>query len=469
MLSKAFADPRYIRINGKPVFISRVRDRATLHGWRHIASVLGLPSLYLVARCELQSKDGLAPGFDAIMEDPTLGVDVNAVMDVPLIDVNFRGDIYDYSEIMERCCAPIESACVTFRNVITGWDTEPSNPGKSLSFRGSSPALYAGWLDRCCHEARQQPTQERLVFVNSWNDWMAGAHLEPDHRFGYAYLNATANVLRSYYCDESTNQLVKNINAKFSRKSDTAIIFHCFHEDLIVPIFEEYLSRVSGADLIVTARADISYRAVEEMSNRFTNIFIDVHENRGRDIRPFLFALRRVQSLEYRFACKLHTKKTPYAGNGGGELWRETLMRTLLGASDSVLQVRERFDAENDVGLLVPSGSLTELHELRHHIDNTFWLDRLLERMKKTDLIENYAFSFPAGSMFWFRVDALDGLDDLAFGDDEFEQELGQRDGTLAHALERLIVLYALEKGYKTREIDVTKRSSTQDDESRRC
>jgi lipopolysaccharide biosynthesis protein len=99
---------------------------------------------------------------------------------------------------------------------------------------------------------------------------------------------------------------------------------------------------------------------------------------------------------------------------------------------------------------------LENLEEVRHHIDNTFWLDRLLGALDRTDLIGNYKLSFAAGSMYWFRVSALDGFDKLVLPEDAFENELGQRDGMLAHALERLTALYALAKGYRTEEIDVT-------------
>jgi hypothetical protein len=467
LLSEIFADRRYIRIGGKPMLVlSGALGVSTVQGWRQKAQLIGLTGFYLVARCESASTKSLI-GFDAVIEDPTLGVDINAVSDMPLIDLNFRGDVYSYPEIMEKYSAPTESSHVDFRNVVVGWDTEPRTPSASRSFAGSTPALFARWLDRCCRHTLRQKPEERFIFVSSWNDWAAGAHLEPDHRFGYAYLNAMANVLRSYHRDESAEALVRSINRDFSPSSDTAIIFHCFHEDLINPIFDEYLSQVGKADLFVTAPVDISYHAIEEMKQRFPNIFFDIHENRGRDIRPFLFALRRIQSLGYTFGCKIHTKKTPHAGEGKGEMWRNTLMRTLLGASDGAEQVRRRFNNEADLGLLVPSGSLMELNELRHHIDNTFWLDRLLDRMNRKDLIDNYIFLFPAGSMFWFRVQALAGLDDLVLSDDAFEQELGQRDGTLAHAVERLIGLYAVQKGYQTHEINVATQVNSCTDESR--
>lgn len=89
------------------------------------------------------------------------------------------------------------------------------------------------------------------------------------------------------------------------------------------------------------------------------------------------------------------------------------------------------------------------------HVRNTFWLNRLLYRIQRTDLVGKYAFSFPAGSMYWFRVAALSGLDDLILQHDEFERELGQADGALHHAVERLIGLYAETRGYKMTEVSL--------------
>jgi lipopolysaccharide biosynthesis protein len=152
----------------------------------------------------------------------------------------------------------------------------------------------------------------------------------------------------------------------------------------------------------------------------------------------------------------VHTKKTPQDQDGAGELRRAQLMDQLLGGMNSAARVLQQFNEDEGLGLLVPKVSVEDLRHLRNHIDNTFWLDRLLDRMGRRDLIGNYAFTFPAGSMFWFRVDALDGFDNLALDGDAFEPELGQRDGTMAHALERLVLLYATQKGYRTREIDVS-------------
>jgi lipopolysaccharide biosynthesis protein len=425
-LKSVFSDPRYIRIDDKPVFICRAEKvpdvPAAARRWRTRVAEMGFRGVYLVALGSPGYNDPASFSFDAILEDP------------------FR----------EGFSGIANSPSVTFKNVVAGGYEEHGTPSP---FSGATPALYARWLNQCCQSTMLRPPEERVLFITTWNDWARGAHLEPDRRMGYAYLHATANVLRYYHNDSSTQALIENINATFRPTSKAAIILHCYYEDLVTPIFDQYLSRTRGADLFVTVRFDVSRDAIQEMRKRVPNIFFMRQENRGRDIRPFLFALRHIRSLGYSIACKVHTKKTPQAEHGVGELWREKLISPLLGSLDSVDRAVRLFSQEPDLGLLAPTGSVTDLRVQQHHSENTYWLDSMLDRMQRHDLVGKYMFTFPAGSMYWFRVEALAGFDDMLLEEDAFEYELGQRDGTLAHAAERLVALYAQQKGYSMKEV----------------
>ena len=63
----------------------------------------------------------------------------------------------------------------------------------------STPERYRRWLDRACSRAVADPDPEtHLVFINAWNEWGEGAYLEPDLRYGYAYIEATKAVARRY-------------------------------------------------------------------------------------------------------------------------------------------------------------------------------------------------------------------------------------------------------------------------------
>jgi len=63
-------------------------------------------------------------------------------------------------------------------------------------FADSSPEKYSRWLAKSCEYAARHGQEERLVFINAWNEWGESACLEPDARNGFAYLNATGAVLQ---------------------------------------------------------------------------------------------------------------------------------------------------------------------------------------------------------------------------------------------------------------------------------
>ena len=85
-----------------------------------------------------------------------------------------------------------------FSRCMSKLDNEARKPGKGVCFTGSTPDLYGAWLlEACTFAARNFEADERLVFINAWNEWAEGAYLEPDRRFGFAYLVKTAQVLNA--------------------------------------------------------------------------------------------------------------------------------------------------------------------------------------------------------------------------------------------------------------------------------
>jgi lipopolysaccharide biosynthesis protein len=116
-----------------------------------------------------------------------------------LLDPGFRGRVRSYSAMAETTMTfPNTDAYKVFHGVCPGWDNEARRPGRGSTFIGSSPQTYGLWLDDACRKAlRASDPEERIVFVNAWNEWAEGAHLEPDRHYGYAYLRETARVVAS--------------------------------------------------------------------------------------------------------------------------------------------------------------------------------------------------------------------------------------------------------------------------------
>lgn len=454
----ALLDPRYIKVNNKPVLIVY---RATLlpnaaetaQRWRELAQQAGLPGLYLVAAKAFEITDPRPFGFDAAVEFPPHQVQASEISQKKtFINADFSGKIYNYRDIAEKYASHQEDRFTNFKTVMPSWDNEARKPGKGHIFDGADPGSYAKWLDLAAQTTITHKRSERLLFVNAWNEWAEGAHLEPDRHYGYAYLHATASVLRNL-CPPDIDTAIAQLNQNFKKQHEAVVILHLYYDDLIDGIFSKYLSALqSSCDLVVTVRPDVSQHSLDHIKHFFPNVYFMRGHNRGRDIRPFIQALKTVTELGYQYVCKLHSKKSIHRDDGGE--WRDALFGDLVGSAQLVQATVTRFQQDAALGILAPSGSLMPLADASTHIDNREWLNALLHRQGKSELIGGYDILFPAGSMYWARVCALQDLLNPKIIDlEEFEFEAGQRDGTLAHAIERLVALMAKNAGYSVREV----------------
>ncbi len=112
---------------------------------------------------------------------------------------HFKGKFFSYLECKSKLLQQLTTEYVHFPGLIPAWGNTPRVQERATIFAGSSPATYEDWLRKACAFVQQNNTeQERFVFVNAWNEWAEGAHLEPCKTLGYAYLNATSRVLARY-------------------------------------------------------------------------------------------------------------------------------------------------------------------------------------------------------------------------------------------------------------------------------
>ncbi|MDR5751449.1 MULTISPECIES: glycoside hydrolase family 99-like domain-containing protein [unclassified Caballeronia] len=198
-------DERYIRVDGKPiVLVYRIsllpQPRRAADTWRRLAREAGLGDLYLAY---VQSFDSWARGetpaqfgFDASVEFPPHGCGVPFAGDVEQLSPTFRGALYDYSKTAEVCLAKSYPGYPMFRGVMPSWDNTARKQNTSHVFLGSTPEAYESWLDGALsYTHRFACGDERIVFVNAWNEWGEGNHLEPDMQYKHAYLDATRRAI----------------------------------------------------------------------------------------------------------------------------------------------------------------------------------------------------------------------------------------------------------------------------------
>lgn len=420
-------DPRYLRIDGKPVLLvyrpSLLPDAsATMLRWRKWCVDNGIGCVHLVY---VQSFDRAPPdelGFDAATQFPPNFFSAPDLSDRQrLINPDYHGSVLDWHGLQSSASEPVEASI--YRGVSTGWDNEARRPGRGRSFVHATTTAYKTWLEFAVRS--NVPDKRPMIFINAWNEWAEGAFLEPCARRGYALLSATRGALSSATQDE---------------RGWSHAIVHAWHMDVL----ERMLPQLH----IVASKMNITFTTAEdkvEAVRRLTNSLpcasrIEVFENRGRDILPFMTVANRLAHKGVRWVLKLHTKKSPHLTSG--DAWRDDLISSLIPHDFGMFMDKLRLD--ESTGIVAPTGHLLPIMDYLG--DNSRWLGRLYAQIRKSP--KNHVSRFPAGSMYWCRLNAISDLLEADLLASDFESEAGQTDGTLAHAFERAIGIQADSAGF---------------------
>jgi hypothetical protein len=148
-------------------------------------------------RLATQGRERIRVEHSASMAKERLFAAIEAGDTVKALSPQFQGHIYDYQwTVADEINAP-PARYRRFRGVMTSCDDTARSGSASHIFVNATPEAYEVWLRGVVDATKRDlPAGERLLFINSWNDWAGGAHLEPDQKFGRAYLEATRRALR---------------------------------------------------------------------------------------------------------------------------------------------------------------------------------------------------------------------------------------------------------------------------------
>lgn len=194
--------PNYLKSDGLPVIL--VEDPTTLgdvcetvQRWREWGARNNIGKLYLICGQRDRVVDPRSNGFDAAINYPAQFIYEDPAFVLREMDDEFQGKVFSYPALVGRKShQPTSPAYATYSCVFPCRDDEPMSPGKGTTFAFSTPELYKRWLRNACSVAvDDQNNRDKFVFVDSWNSWPRGAHLEPDRRYGFGYLKATAEGL----------------------------------------------------------------------------------------------------------------------------------------------------------------------------------------------------------------------------------------------------------------------------------
>lgn len=198
----AFKDNRYIKVNNKALFcVHNPRDFKSISDfisrWRELAQKEGINDFYFVARdsCNEDKEWCIGQGFDAVYEMNGLKIHKDnknklfkGIMRIRR-ELFHKPTVYQYKDAVKHMITDAENENNSFPVVVPNWDHSPRSLGDSIILSNCDPQ-YFKWLVKKAMSVNHQEDEENLIFIQSWNEWGEGNHLEPDLKYGLGYLEA---------------------------------------------------------------------------------------------------------------------------------------------------------------------------------------------------------------------------------------------------------------------------------------
>jgi lipopolysaccharide biosynthesis protein len=216
LCENVFNDSRYITVDGKPVFIiyrpSSFPDmKKTVSLWRSEAKRMGFKDIYFIFFWAFDY--GVNPaeyGMDAAalftpnplpVKRKNNSVISRALNKLGLQFTNYqKHSVYEYKDLVDYAINNKFPDDFTLYPCVTPmWDNYARRKlGGAKIYVNSTPALYEKWLSAICKIWKVKKNEENFLFINAWNEWAEGNHLEPCERWDNQYLEATKRVLEKY-------------------------------------------------------------------------------------------------------------------------------------------------------------------------------------------------------------------------------------------------------------------------------
>lgn len=193
----AFQDPRYITVEGKLFFMIYKptllpEPERFINLWNELAVKNGLKGFYFVAQLYSGADYQLFldKGFDAV--NVTRFYDIERARTNKITRLIGRLSnarrVYNYEDALKYFVAEADKRVEYLPTILPNWDHSPRSKAQSFILHNSTPELFGLHLDQVLDVLKNKPQQQKIAIIKSWNEWGEGNYLEPDLKYGLAYL-----------------------------------------------------------------------------------------------------------------------------------------------------------------------------------------------------------------------------------------------------------------------------------------
>lgn len=200
----AFKDDRYIKIGGKPVFViykplASDEIKTFIAVWRKLAIENGINGIYFIGHCisdrrnieRYKELDLDSINICSITDFMQKRMFINRIISYIWVHYFKRPYVFSFSKVcgsfFDKKMDCDEKICPS---IITGWDHSPRSGVNGLIIKGETPELF-----RCYVKNVIDNSKGPFIFIKSWNEWAEGNYLEPDLKWGRAYLDVIGEII----------------------------------------------------------------------------------------------------------------------------------------------------------------------------------------------------------------------------------------------------------------------------------
>lgn len=197
----AFKDPRYIKVDGKPLFMiykpfdNKEEVAELMKIWQQLAKESGLEGIYFIGQTYNLDKQGeeiRKMGFSAVntvrLFDYRRKAPVRKLISKFFHTLFRRPFVVPYKCMMKYFVTDAEKAADVIPTIIPNWDHSPRSGIQGLVAHRSEPEYFDEHMAQAMDAIAHKPKDTRIAFVKSWNEWAEGNYLEPDLKYGTRYL-----------------------------------------------------------------------------------------------------------------------------------------------------------------------------------------------------------------------------------------------------------------------------------------
>ncbi len=252
---------------------------------------------------------------------------------------------------------------------------------------------------------------------------------------------------RQYIVINSENELKHFDNDIYEK---TVVVSYFYYLENIND-YVEYLNAIpESINLIIFSSRQEVLDALKEKCKHSQTEY-RVKPNRGRDISTLLIECRELFEKYYYF-CFIHDKSWKNGRYKDDTIhWRNNLWGNMLISSSYINGILNCFVSDDSVGVLIPPERIGDSFgygsdNWGSNFDNTY---ELAKKLSLEVLPSRDIQPIALGTVFWSRTSALKKIFDISWKYEDFQDEPMEEDGTISHAVERVLPYLAETAGYK--------------------